>query len=658
MDTSCLITVVFDGCTLALTIVVFIALLLRKANQDLPSSLFCDVLIALFFATLFEMADAIIRLHFVSNDTQVALSTFFCSLYFFGIGLLLCFVHLFLIALMRHERLFKKPLFWILSFLPMLFIIMMLILNPILDSFFFDIRLSSVDGGSYVRGNEFYLVYVGTFSYIIEILIEILWANRYLTTQKWASLIGAFFVTLVAIIIQYFIPSVAINLFAWSLSCLLLFLLVLKPEDLIDPETGLPGEKAFNQNVYKLLVSHQEITLMYLKINGVEYYRNRFGSQAYIEEMRRVYLALDGYLRKKRLPVEIYLENPGFFKLIITKNDFSPALAALDIEALFVSDKRITPLSAYGSTPFKCTAVYCPNEISSLEEADDLGKYFTNFIPDERTFGYGSKIIADKNYQLTCNLEKMLLEAIHKRSFEMYYQPIYHIETGRYESAEALLRFHTDEYGFIPPSLFVPFAEKKNLMNSIGNIVLEDVFEFLSSRDFKKLGLSYVEVNLSIEQCMDATLPEHIDSLAKKYGIDPSTICFEITESMYGHNDRLIDTNLRLLKEKGYSFALDDYGTGYSNIERVVSMPLSLIKIDKSLVDSLGIKAGEVLLRNNIETMKDIGKVVVIEGVETEEQYQKVASYGADCIQGFYFSKARPENDFLNFLQMNNSKED
>ena len=115
-----------------------------------------------------------------------------------------------------------------------------------------------------------------------------------------------------------------------------------------------------------------------------------------------------------------------------------------------------------------------------------------------------------------------------------------------------------------------------------------------------------------------------------------------------------MDIDLNGLKDMGYDFSLDDYGTGYSNIQRVSKLPFSIIKIDKSLIDGIGTEDGMSLVKNAIRMMKDIRKEIVAEGVETKEALDKLAEMGCDYIQGFYFSKPLPKDEFLEFIKENN----
>ena len=132
---------------------------------------------------------------------------------------------------------------------------------------------------------------------------------------------------------------------------------------------------------------------------------------------------------------------------------------------------------------------------------------------------------------------------------------------------------------------------------------------------------------------------------------------FEITESLLDSMSYVMDANIKKLSDMGYSFSLDDYGVGYSNIQRLRKLPLSMIKIDKSMVDDIFTEDGGVIIKNTVRMMQGINKKLIMEGAETKETVEMLSSLSCEYIQGFYFSKPLPEEDFINFLKQNNDQD-
>ena len=199
--------------------------------------------------------------------------------------------------------------------------------------------------------------------------------------------------------------------------------------------------------------------------------------------------------------------------------------------------------------------------------------------------------------------------------------------------------------------MFIPAAEKSGSILQIGEFVIRDVCRFLAEGDAENSGIRFVEVNLSVVQCMQANMADKIKEILDEYRIDPSRINFEITETA---SDYLADAVLRTMKDistNGNNFSLDDYGSGYSNLGRVMSFPYRIIKLDKSLVDGLDDTRSYEIMRQTISLLKSLGAEIVVEGVEDKDKAEWFSEMGCEYIQGFYYARPMPEIDFISFVK-------
>ena len=194
-------------------------------------------------------------------------------------------------------------------------------------------------------------------------------------------------------------------------------------------------------------------------------------------------------------------------------------------------------------------------------------------------------------------------------------------------------------------------AEDSGAIHKIGMIVLEKVCKFISSESFKELGLDYIEVNLSVVQCMDRSLAKKIAAVCDKYGVKPSQLNLEITETASSFAQKNMMTNINTLYDMGYSFSLDDFGTGYSNLVRIASLPLHIVKLDKSFTWTGDNDDLKLILETTINMVKKMDMKIVVEGVETEEMLKRFRDLECEYIQGYYFSKPLPEFDFIQYIK-------
>ena len=202
----------------------------------------------------------------------------------------------------------------------------------------------------------------------------------------------------------------------------------------------------------------------------------------------------------------------------------------------------------------------------------------------------------------------------------------------------------------------IPAAEKSGAIHKIGDYVLTEVFQFIASSEYKKLGLEYIEINLSVSQCMHHGLADSILESMSRYGVSSNQVNLEITESAASYDQSVMSENLEQLSAAGLTFSLDDYGTGYSNMYRIAALPLKIVKLDKTFVNNQNSKMWTIL-QNTVRMIKDLNMEIVVEGIETEEMVKKFSDLKCDFIQGYFFSKPIPQREFVEFIDRWNNRQ-
>lgn len=291
-------------------------------------------------------------------------------------------------------------------------------------------------------------------------------------------------------------------------------------------------------------------------------------------------------------------------------------------------------------------------------------------IKNADTAMYCAKRESGSNYQLyqsemnlvtveRMNLEHSLRKAIVQENLQVYYQPqmFLHYQpqiervSGEIIGAEALLRWHHPERGFISPDKFIPVAEETGLIIPIGEWVLKTACEQVANWQKAGHGALKMAVNLSARQLQHPGLVQQIDRILNATGVDPASLELEITESMILHNIDKIIVTLRELKARGFMISIDDFGTGHASLSNLQNLPVDTIKIDKSFVHKMLTDSGSAaIVRAVLQMAGHMGLRVVAEGVETEEQLNYLIAHGCSIIQGFYFSRAVPSEDFQTLI--------
>lgn len=257
--------------------------------------------------------------------------------------------------------------------------------------------------------------------------------------------------------------------------------------------------------------------------------------------------------------------------------------------------------------------------------------------------------IEDFLNQLT--MQDEIQRALAEDRVEVFLQPIYSTHTRSFVSAEALVRIRKPDGNLIPPGLFIPAAEATGSIVALGERVFEKTCQFIASGEMQKRGVEYIEINLSVRQCEQENLAERLSRMMDEYQVDPKFINLEITETATLYAKKTLLGNMEKLLAKGNTFSLDDFGKGESNLMYIVEMPVSIVKMDYELTKAFfNAPKAKSVVKSVVKMAHDMGLSVVAEGIETKEELEALVAEGIDFIQGFYFSKPLPMDDFLVYL--------
>ncbi len=253
-------------------------------------------------------------------------------------------------------------------------------------------------------------------------------------------------------------------------------------------------------------------------------------------------------------------------------------------------------------------------------------------------------------------VERLMLKSKLRRSFErnellLHYQPKYSIRDGKVIGAEALVRWDLPDRGLIMPSDFIPLAEETNLIIEIGEWVIDQVCSDYKSWLSSVPDPGRVAINLSLKQLRQRNFIERTAAIFRRYGVSPTSLEFEITETTLMEDPQRTIKLLDELYALGVHLAIDDFGTGYSSLSALQQFPIHTLKIDRSFVRDAAVDADDATI---VETIIDMGRSlkmdVVAEGVETEEQLGFLQTLNCNYVQGLLFGEPMSSEDFVTLL--------
>lgn len=439
--------------------------------------------------------------------------------------------------------------------------------------------------------------------------------------------------------------------FSVAVCVLALVLINRRVEDSIDIVTGMHTYKVFAEDMYTNFSTGKQMEIILINITNFKYAMRMVGYDSMLGMMAPVSAEILRIMRKYHAQFMCYYNGDGKFAVELSRKNFTYAHEIAEEISNSIRQNIRMEISDFELEINTCL-VRCPDDISDVSALFMLISDLDLAEATGRVLSAES-ITGTKEFTMKKEMSTIIDRALANHYFSVFYQPIYDTKTGKFSSAEALLRLRDPKYGYISPQLFIPLAEKSGAIHAIGSFVLEEVVKFIASDDFKQLGVDYIEINLSVMQCLRSDLADEIIDLTRKYKVPPSKINLEITETASGYSQSKLNTNITKLTENGFTVSLDDFGTGYSNLMRIAQLPLNIVKLDRAFVLMEESGGNHIIIKNLIRMLKDMNLRVLVEGIETEEMMESFTQMGVDEIQGFYYSRPLTKSAYLRFLKEN-----
>ena len=500
------------------------------------------------------------------------------------------------------------------------------------------------DDAGYHHGYFHPYLYISAGIYFIWAVIYTIRYRKLIKKKQFMYISAMLLVGIFPTIIQFFLPNYMLSGVGTSLS---VFIMYFNGEDLFSYEdnvTGALNRTAFTVHIKESLHKRISEKVFVLGLDNFKLINEIYGMQFGDKVMQ--------------LLVSVLQQEYGQTKVFRIGGDKFAVVCDESIENVTVLDRLHRILSRkwiIRGVELELSACICLIH-SGRHGEEDVIRAMDYAMERAKSIGKGEFLEVDEkiaeDMARRAAIEQEIMAVIETGRFEVYYQPIFDVHTRRIHSMEALARLKVPGYGYVSPEEFILIAEQNGTILRIGLLVLEEVCRFINEYNLKSKGIEFVEVNLSVVQCMQDAIHDEIKQVLKKYQIPPAMINLEITESAAAYSEEKLVRNMARLSLTDITFSLDDYGSGYSNVNYLVDLPFSIVKIDKYLVWAAVKKvSSRRVLENTIAMFKDINLKVVTEGIENPEMMEMVTAMGADYLQGYYFSKPVPKEKLVKCLE-------
>lgn len=616
----------------------------RKGSHlpTLKNRMFQGCLMVTFSAMLTNILSTILIYKYLSVPLWITWGV--TTIYFVLTPLMGLVYFLYTISVIYAESPVQKRLI-VYGSLPGLIYMILILINPYTKNIF-DISLEQ----GYVRGSLISITYLIFYAYCVAcIVITVL--NRHHVEAKIYRILSAFPVLAVlVIIVQQIYPDIILSGSAATCAMLIIYLHLQNKQISMDYLTNVPNRQELLDMLGLTISRHPDkpFTLMVVSLRDFRQINNACGQQKGDEFLK----AVSGFLCSLGGGGNVYRFGGDEFAVLFTgEND--------EMIRRYITDilERMQAPWQVENYQFSLSVVI---GVIRHQEMSDTLEHIINSIEyavcQAKSGRYGQVCYCDKEMleemERRQQIEVILKEKLEDASFEMFYQPIYSVQSEKFIYLESLMRMNESPIGPVYPQEFIPIAEETGLIIDITYVILDKVCKFINRLLREGIPLGAVHVNFPAVQFTQQNLEDRVMNIIKKNNTPPSAVKIEFTESTLAESPQTVTDFALKMKKYGIMMGLDDFGTGYSNFATVMNIPFSTIKLDKSLVwATVDSQTSALGVRNIVRTFKELGMTVVAEGVETEEQRRIVVDFGVDQIQGFYYARPLSEEDAVKFLK-------
>lgn len=418
-----------------------------------------------------------------------------------------------------------------------------------------------------------------------------------------------------------------------------------------DEVTGIPNRRYFVREVAKRIrhYKNEKMAFIFIDLDNFKYINDTYGHDAgdlLLIEFTKI-------IKNMQIEDSLFARYGGDEFVIVQYNlqEKHQIKSILDniikklSNPIIINDKEVFCTLSIGVSIYPIDG----KDMAILLKRADMAMYLAKINGKNRYEFFDIGILEILNREF--DIEKGLRVAIDRDEIQLLYQPKVNVSTEEIVGFESLVRWNSKELGEVSPSEFIPIAENSGLIIPIGEYIIEESFKKCkklaenTSKSFK------MAINLSEVQIRDEEIVSFVNNTLKKYNLDAKYIEFEITESIIMKSAEKNIKTLEKLKKLGVTLALDDFGTGYSSLSYLRTLPIDVLKIDKSFIDGILIEQkSEYIINSIVDLSHYLNLLVVAEGVENKKQLDYLKKISCDVIQGYYFSKPIEFNNAMKML--------
>jgi diguanylate cyclase (GGDEF)-like protein/PAS domain S-box-containing protein len=415
-----------------------------------------------------------------------------------------------------------------------------------------------------------------------------------------------------------------------------------------DPVTGLPNRAWFMEQLQQTLTAgvsdRHPVALLFLDLNRFKEINDSQGHYVGDRTLRLAAERFRGALREGEMLArlggdEFVVMAPGTDRA--AARELGERLVAALAEPVSIEGRSFTLDVSIGVA----IAPEHGDDPGTLLKHTDIAMYQAKGS-DRHVRLFHPRMSEDLDFRLS--LSERLGDALDHDRLRLFFQPQVDLASGRFSGAEALLRWHDPDWGWISPEHFIPLAEERRMMHRVGDWVIRQVCRQLA--EWRRSGFSlppHVAINIAAQQLENMDIVRVLSTQTRANGLEPALLQLELTETGIMKDPNRAEQVTGALREAGFPLSIDDFGTGYSSLAYLKRFPVEILKIDRSFVrDMLSADSDYKIVSAIIAMARNLGMSTLAEGVETDEQAQALLALGCDHAQGYLYGRPVPADEF------------
>lgn len=631
----------FDICSLCIYLIILFTIVINRNFKSTISKLYTALVGVSFVAAISSILSAVL-VNFPGMVPE-SIKYLVSSIYLFTRSATGIMYVLYIIFLSDIWHLFwrRKGLMVILLSC-FLVVIVLLCLNPLnYMMFYYD------EAGHYVRGDLYIAFYISGAFYFALGMFLIIRFGRLIGRLKQLSILALGVLTVIAVTIQYFTPKLMVEMFANAIALLIIRLIVQRPEDVIDPSTGLRSYYAYYNDLAKNSTTNKKVSIILIDIKNYNEIVDFMGNTNELELLGRIADVLElsnSHIRYRGVGYHLYR---GFFRFVLGERNMEYETEVANRLNGYLS-KTIKVADFELSLKAQLTIIRYPEDINEYAELASFDKDISSIVPYSGNIVKYSELDDMSKIMSSYIMEKVILNAFENDSFEIMYQPVYSLREQRYVAAEVMLRINDEKYGTINQETFLPTAIKHGYISKIGEYVFDEVCKFIVSEDFNRMKFDYIEIPFSEARCCTREIVRLVIDTANVYGVDLWKINLNIPNKPVKISQNVLLDNMYFFINNNVRMTMSEYKLGNADILKASVLPFENVKI--TIDNDEQRESYWKLMKKTVEAIKEMGIGVAIKGVRNTAEYDRVIRLECDLIQGSYLSKELNSDDLVKLI--------